>query len=135
MEPSAQPPDPARHRRGGRPLKPDTERLDSFIRFRVKADQREAIAARAASSGLSVADYSRAALDGNPVTVIVSQTAPPEVIQQLRMMGINLRQGVVGVQSGCFTDPAIAAAVAAALLEASQTVSAELRTVMHGSEP
>lgn len=129
-DPAPPPFDPVRHRRGGRPRKPQEARQDGILSVRLPRDAHAALTARAAASGLSLADFSRAALEGNPVRVTVSQTAPPEVIRQLRIMGGNLRQALELAREGRYIRPS----TEAALEEAARTISAELRRLLHGPE-
>ena len=122
--------DPVKHRRGGRPRKDDTARLGESLAVRLTPDARAELDARAAAAGLSPAAYARAALSGAVVRVTVSQTAPPELIQQLRIMGGNLRQALELARDGRYIRPS----TEAALTRAAQTISDELRTLIHGPE-
>ena len=122
--------DPIRHRRGGRPRKDDTARLGELLAVRLTPEARAELDARAAAAGLSPAAFARAALSGAAVRVTVSQTAPPELIQQLRIMGGNLRQALEHAREGRYIKPSTEAALA----EAARTISAELRRLIHGPE-
>lgn len=120
--------DPVRHRRGGRPRKAEDERHSEVLKIRITPDALAKLTAQAEAAGLSVSEYGRATIENNPVRVTVSQTAPPEVVQQLRIMGGNLRQALEEGRRGHFRDPA----TEAALTTAAQTISAELRRMLHG---
>ena len=129
MEPSAPPSDLARHRRGGRRRKADAERRDIRIQVRFSPQEREKAKAIIAPTGLSLSEFMRKAFDGT-IKIVVSQTAPPEMLRQLRMMGYGVDQLLHEARRAPEALPALEAAALSAL----NAIDAELEMALHGSQ-
>ena len=121
--------DPVRHRRGGRRPKDEAERRDLLIQVRVSPKERDRAAVAAAAAGLTLSQYTRAAFNG-AIVITVSQTAPPEVLRQLRLLNLNMNQILHQSRLGVFSAPDLEAAA----VEAMRTVSGELRRLIHAPE-
>jgi hypothetical protein len=120
--------DPIRHRRGGRPRKPEHERYGCNVSFWLSPEQRAKGEARAAEAGLSLSAYSRASFTGDTVRVVVTRGAPPELLRQLRLIGNNLKQALHEARRGNFTSE-----TETRVMQALDAINAELRTLLHGS--
>src|SRR5437773_2055098 len=81
------------------------KRRGRLIGIRVTPDEFAGVEARAAAAGLSLSAYGRAAFSGDSVRVIMSQSAPPEIIRQLRYMGNNVKQALHEARTGNFPGP------------------------------
>jgi hypothetical protein len=120
--------DPIRHRRGGRPRKPEHQRRDTVVRVRMNTEEFSRIEARAAAADLSLSAYSRASFSGDTVRIVVTQSAPPEIVHQLRGMGNNLKQALHEARRGNFSSE-----TETRVTQALDAINAELRTLLHGS--
>lgn len=124
----APPFDPIRHRRGGRPRK-TVDGLHEIIPARFTHDEAARIRAAAAQAGVSSSAIVRAAFNNAELRLIVMRTAAPEVVQQLRYMGNNVRQTLFEARRGTF-GPEVEAEARQAL----QVIYSELGPLLHGSE-
>jgi hypothetical protein len=121
--------DPIRHRRGGRPRKPDHERHGRYVSFWMTDEQRERGEAKAAEAGLSISEYGRAVFSGGTLTIEVASVPPPELMQELRVIGRNLWQAIEDARRNHFSE-----AERRALEQAAAVISTELRVLLHDPE-
>jgi hypothetical protein len=121
--------DPIRHRRGGRPRKPEQERHGRYVSFWVTEEQRARGEAKAAEAGLSLSEYGRAVFSGDALTIEVAPMPPPELVRELRMIGRNLWQAIEDARRNHFAE-----AERRALERVAAVISTELRVLLHGPE-
>lgn len=81
----------------GRPIKSETERLALVVAFRVSEKEHAALAARAEARGVAVAEFSRQAALGRPLTVRTEAAPsaaplPFALVNELQRIGVNLNQ-------------------------------------------
>lgn len=122
--------DAARHRRGGRPPKPDNERRAIDVHFRLSPEERERAKATIATTGLTLSEFVRQAFEGS-VEIVTSQQAAPELLRQLRVLNDQMNQILHEARRA----PEALPQLEKAAIDAMQTVNAELRVLIHGPQP
>ena len=129
MDATAPPFDPIRHRRGGRPAKPDAQRRDIRLQVRISPQEHDTAKALIATTGLSLSEFVRRAFEGS-VEIVTAQTAPPELLRQLRVLNNHMNQLLHEARRAPDALPKLEAAA----IDAMQTVNAELRVMIHGPQ-
>jgi len=99
------------------------------LQVRLSPQERETAKAIIAPTGLSLSEFVRKAFAGS-VEIVTAQTAPPEVLRQLRVLNNHMNQLLHEARRAPEAMPKLEAAA----IDAMQTVNAELRTLIHGPQ-
>jgi len=96
-----------------RPPKGREEQLSEMLRCRVRPAEYLRIRRQAEGAGLSVSEYARTLMLTGQVTIRQIHSMDPEVVEQIRKIGINLNQAVHKLHSTGKIPPELASAAEA----------------------
>jgi hypothetical protein len=116
-------------RRPGRPQKQKGERRNRYVSFWITEAEDADLRARAATAGMTPGTFARAATRSATIRVVSSPGPAPELVGQIRRLGITADQSLKAMRGGYYS-PSLGEAATEAYREA----SALLRRLFHGPE-